>query len=187
MYTDSTDQDNSARLIARCKEGQGKAQSELYRLYSKRMMSVSFRIVNDRAVAEDILQEAFLTAFQEIRSFDEKKSFGTWLRRFVINLSLNELKKNKLLLVPIGDFDTIEEHQEEESLDFNLNVHSIVQCIHQLPLSYRTFLSLFFVEGMSHASLAKLFNISEHASRTRCKRGRKMLCELLKQKDLTAK
>ena len=72
-------------LINRCLEGDRLAQYELYRLYSKAMFNVSYRILSNRADVEDVLQEAFISAFKNLNNFKGDSSFGAWLKRIVIN------------------------------------------------------------------------------------------------------
>src|SRR6056297_1042691 len=103
-------------IIDRCKKGEQKAQFQLYKLYYKAMFNTSFRIVNDRMEAEDIMQEAFLKAFDKINTYSGRVSFGAWLKRIVINHSLDELKKKKIELDSLedSDYDPKEETDEEE-------------------------------------------------------------------------
>ena len=82
-------------LIDACKAGDRKAQFKLYKLYYKAMFNTSLRIVDDTAEAEDIMQESFLDAFRRLDSYTGEGSFGSWLKRIVINKSLDSLRKTK--------------------------------------------------------------------------------------------
>ena len=86
-------------LVVECKQGSKKACYELYRLYAKAMLNVSFRIVGSVAEAEDVLQEAFLDAFNKVKDFRQDTTFGLWLKQIVVNRSINLLRKRKLELV----------------------------------------------------------------------------------------
>ena len=90
-------------IIDQCLAGSREAQFELYKLYSKAMFNVSLRMVNDRDDAEDILQEAFISAFKNLRSYRGDASFGSWLKRIVVNKCINFIKKRQALMVPIED------------------------------------------------------------------------------------
>ncbi len=72
------------------------AYSELYQKYSKAMYNTSLRIMNNSGDAEDVLQESFCDAFAAIGSFAYKSTFGAWLKRIVINKSINALRKRKM-------------------------------------------------------------------------------------------
>ena len=77
-------------LVERCRQGDPRSYSELYQKYSKAMYNTSLRIVNNMGDAEDVLQESFCDAFTAIGSFAYKSTFGAWLKRIVINKSINE-------------------------------------------------------------------------------------------------
>ena len=81
------------QLIQRCKKSDSSAQMEIYKKYYKAMYNTSFRILKDEFEAEDIMQEAFLTAFTKLDMFKGEVTFGAWLKRIVINKSITQLKK----------------------------------------------------------------------------------------------
>jgi RNA polymerase sigma factor (sigma-70 family) len=103
---DSVYRDIHQELIESCRKKDIKAQFQIYRLYYKNMYNISLRIVNDSGEAEDIMQESFLSAFDRIDTFSGEVSFGAWLKRIVINRSLDFLKKKKF------EFTVIEEGSE---------------------------------------------------------------------------
>jgi RNA polymerase sigma-70 factor (ECF subfamily) len=78
-------------LINGCRRGDQKAQLQIYKLYYKAMYNTSLRIVNNTMEAEDIMQEAFLSAFEKIGSYSGTVSFGAWLKKIVQNRSLDFL------------------------------------------------------------------------------------------------
>src|SRR5471030_2141586 len=95
--------DRHYNLVVECKQGSKKACYELYRLYSKAMLNVAFRVVGNVSDAEDVLQEAFLDAFNKISDFRQDVTFGLWLKQIVINKAINLLRKRKIELVELGD------------------------------------------------------------------------------------
>jgi RNA polymerase sigma factor (sigma-70 family) len=88
-------QQHITNLIERCKKSDKNAQLDLYKAYYRAMYNTAHRILKDNFEAEDIMQEAFLTAFTKLHSFKGEVTFGAWLKRIVINKSLTQLKKNK--------------------------------------------------------------------------------------------
>ena len=84
-------------LVGRCRNGDNKAQHELYRLYSKAMYNICMRMLNHVGEAEDALQEAFLQAFRKLGSLRSDETFGPWLKRIVVNRCVNTLKKTEAL------------------------------------------------------------------------------------------
>ena len=91
------------KLISKCKSGDTKAQFEIYKLYYKGMYNVSLRIVQDSQEAEDVMQEAFLSAFKKLDTWSQEVTFGSWLKRIVINKSLDYVKKRKMQLSSIDE------------------------------------------------------------------------------------
>ena len=171
--------DVNIAIIERCQKGERRAFQELYNLYAKAMFNISVRILNNSDEAEEVLQDAFLKAFEKIHTYDKKYSFGVWLKRIVINRSLDVLKKRKLNFVSIDEADFREEEQDEESI---YDVEAIKKCIQELPDGYRTILTLFVFEDYSHKEIATLLNISEGTSKSQYNRAKKKLIELVKQK-----
>ncbi len=94
--------DRNTELVERCKLGERKAQYELYRQYAKAMYNVCVRILNHDAEAEDVLQEAFIDAFNHIQSFRGQSTFGAWLKQIVVNRAINHLRSRRLTLVDLG-------------------------------------------------------------------------------------
>ncbi len=82
-------------IIDQCREGSQKAQFQMYKLYYKPMYSICMRIINNETEAEDVMQEAFLSAFRKIDTYKGEVSFGAWLKKIVINRSLDVLKKER--------------------------------------------------------------------------------------------
>ena len=149
------------------------------------MYNTCLRIVNDTAEAEDIMQESFLDAFQRIESYTGEGSFGSWLKRIVINRSLDYLRKQKEIIsleeASIDVPDQVEESREEE---LQLQVAGVKKAIFRLPDEYRVVLSLFLLEGYDHEEIAQILHISNQLSRTRYSRARQKLLVLLNENSL---
>ncbi len=169
-------------IIDQCKEGDQKAQFRLYKLYYKPMYSVCMRLINQADEAEDVMQEAFLNAFRNIDTYRGEVSFGAWLKRIVINRSLDHLKKKKLKLEEINDKTAqIADYQMEMK---EVNVEVIKNAIQQLPDGYRVVLSLFLIEGYDHEEISQILGITNSNSRTQFLRAKNKLRELLKDKEI---
>lgn len=175
--------DVNIAIIERCKKGEKKAFQELYNLYAKAMFNISLRILNNANEAEEVLQDAFLKVFQRIDTYDKNYAFGVWLKRIVINASLDVLKKRKVNLVSIDSINYIEEQDEEEESVYDVEV--VKRCITELPDGYRAVLTLFLFEEYSHQEIAGLLGISEGTSKSQYNRAKKKLIELVKQKTVT--
>lgn len=165
-------------LIDRCKQNDKSAQFSIYKLYYKAMFNSAFRILKNTTDAEDIMQEAFLNAFKKISSYRGEVTFGVWLKRIVINRSLDELRKNKQEFFELNESinNAVEEEKNEP---FNYNIDEIKLAIEQLADGYRVILNLFLIEGYDHEEIAEILNISNSTSRSQYHRAKKKLKELL--------
>jgi RNA polymerase sigma factor (sigma-70 family) len=145
-------------LVERCKQGDRRSYGELYDKYAKAMYNTSLRIVNHTADAEDVLQESFCDAFGAIDSFGYKSTFGAWLKRIVINKSINALRKRKMDIVDIDKTSVMhmpdEENPDEETMKFR--VDEIKKAVKELPNGYRTVVSLHLFEGYDQAEVAEI-------------------------------
>ncbi len=171
--------DKHADLVNDCRNGNRKAQFEIYKLYATAMYNVALRIVNDDAEAEDVLQEAFLDAFNRIADFRQETTFGLWLKQIVINRSINYLRKRKMELVSV---DSVADVADEPAADFeetHLKVEAIKSAMAELPDGYRVVLSLYLFEGYDHEEIAHILKITENTSRTQYMRAKKKLNSLL--------
>lgn len=169
-------------IIDRCCEGDQKAQFQLYKLYYKAMYSVSLRIVNDSMEAEDVMQESFLSAFKKMKTYKGEVSFGAWLKKIVVNRSLDYLKKRKVQFEEINERTTeIEEYQMPTR---EVDIQVLKNAIHDLSDGYRVVLSLYLIEGYDHEEISQILGISNSASRTQLLRAKNKLREMLKGKEV---
>lgn len=173
-------------LVVECKKGSKKACYELYRLYAKAMLNVSFRIVGNIAEAEDVLQEAFLDAFNKVKDFRQDTTFGLWLKQIVVNRSINVLRKRKLELVELedGQFENIADEEFEDDEETRYQAARVKEAIKELPDGYRLVLSLYLLEGYDHEEISQILDISENTSRTQFLRAKRKLLEILNRKGI---
>ena len=149
------------------------------------MYNTSLRIVNDTAEAEDIMQESFLEAFQKLGSYAGTGSFGAWLKRIVVNRSLDFLRKQKdtVSLEEAGQ-DIPEPAAEVSEEEIRYQVAEIKKAISMLSADYRVILSLFLLEGYDHEEISGILGISNQLSRTRYSRARQKLLGILRENSL---
>ncbi len=174
-------------LVERCRRGDQRSYGELYSKYSKAMYNTSLRIVNHTADAEDVLQESFLDAFEALESFAYKSTFGAWLKRIVINKSINALRKRKMEIIDIEKTSAVnipeDESFDEEGLKFK--VEEIKKAVKELPNGYRTVISLHLFEGYDQEEIAEILQISHATVRTQYMRAKQKLLSLIKQGGLS--
>ena len=146
------------------------------------MFNTSLRIVNNASDAEDVLQEAFMDAFRFLGDFNYKSTFGAWLKRIVINKSINVLRKRKADLIDI-ETTSVADLPSEEVLDeenINLKVAEVKKAVTLLPNGYRTVLTLYLFEGYDHEEIAEILRISESTVRTQYHRAKHKLLQIIK-------
>jgi RNA polymerase sigma factor (sigma-70 family) len=178
--------DKHYNLVVECKKGSKKACYELYRLYSKAMLNVAFRIVGNIAEAEDVLQEAFLDAFNKVKDFRQDTTFGLWLKQIVVNRSINLLRKRRLELIELDgeQLENIPDEESDNEDETQYQAARIKEAIKELPDGYRLVISLYLLEGYDHEEIGQILNISENTSRTQFLRAKRKLVELLKGKGI---
>lgn len=146
------------------------------------MYSVSLRIVNDGMEAEDVMQEAFLSAFNKISTYKGEVSFGAWLKRIVVNRSLDYLKKRKVQFEEVNERTTdIADYQMSTK---EVDVVVLKEAIQELSDGYRVVLSLYLIEGYDHEEISQILGITNSASRTQLLRAKNKLRELLKGREV---
>jgi RNA polymerase sigma factor (sigma-70 family) len=145
------------------------------------MFNICLRILGDQEMAEDVLQEAFVSAFQNLKSYQGKASFGAWLKKIVVNKAISVLRKNRLEIVLMDEQpDVIDEAgiNEEELV---LKVERVREAIQKLPNGFRVVFSLYLLEGYDHKEIAEILDITESTSKSQYNRAKKKLKEILKE------
>lgn len=172
-------------LIDRCKKNDRLAYTELYRYFCKAIYNTCLRIVKNPDLAEDIMQETFITAFEKIAAFKGDSTIGAWLKRIAVNKSIDELRKNLLMFEP---YDEILENKIVDDSDISEfgnsdlisgKIEMIRKAMSQLPDGYRIVLSLYLFEGYDHEEIAQIMGITESTSRSQYTRARQKLTDIL--------
>jgi len=183
LYNKHTDIDS---LISLCRKGDRSAQFEVYNRYYKAMFNTALRIVNDTHWAEDVMQEAFLKAFTKLDSYKGEVAFGAWLKKIVVNHSLDNYKKlNKQVMDYLDDVlykvEDNESAEAEAKIDFEqTQVQQVTAAIQQLNENYRLILNLHYIEGYDQEEICTILNITAGNCRTTMSRARTSLLQKLK-------
>jgi RNA polymerase sigma factor (sigma-70 family) len=143
------------------------------------MYNVGYRIVQDEEEARDVLQEAFISAFRSLDSYRGDASFGSWLKRIVVNKALNALNRRKFDPIPENEDWDLAEEEPEISYRGELSVERVKQGIASLPDGYRNVLSLYLIEGYDHQEIAEIMGFTESTSKSQLNRAKQKLRELL--------
>ncbi len=159
-------------------QGDRGAQQKLYNLYAKAMYNICYRMTNDADEAADVLQEAFISAFNNLGSYKGTASFGSWLKRIVVNKAINHLRSKRLDLVALDEVEPVAEVAVEDK-SLYLNVERIKSCIELLPDGYRVVFSLYLLEGYDHQEIGEILGISVSTSKSQYNRAKAKLRQLL--------
>ena len=146
------------------------------------MYHVAFRFLKNTYEAEEAMHEGFINAFSKLHQFTGEVTFGAWLKRIVINKSLDMIKAKKATLIALNEevIGKVDEDTENWEVHDQVTVDHIKKEIEELPEKYRYPLMLFLVEGYDHQEISEILEITEVASRTLVHRGKKKLQEQLK-------
>ena len=174
-------------LVERCKQGDSRSFAELYRKYAKAMYNTSLRIVNHTGDAEDVLQEAFTDAFRSLEEFHYKSTFGAWLKRIVINKSINLLRKRKMNLIDIEktNIGHLPDEDGPDEREMQMKIEDIKRAVGLLPNGYRTVLTLYLFEGYDQEEIAEIMQVSHATVRTQYMRAKQKLLQYIKQGELS--
>lgn len=167
-------------IVEKCRQNDRKAQLKLYNQYCNGMLIIAQRFVKNTMEAEDVVQESFIKAFAKLEQYKAEVTFGAWLKRIVINKSIDALKYNKQRLVDLEDVQLkVVDEDDDWNVDSTLTIDEVKVAIQKLPEKYKYVVILFLIEGYDHQEISEILNISEVASRTQLSRGKTKLKELL--------
>jgi RNA polymerase sigma-70 factor (ECF subfamily) len=172
--------DISRELIRQCVAGDRVAQYRLYKLFARPMYNLCLRMVNDPVEAEDLLQEAFVKVFGEVRRFRGESTPGAWIRRIVINQCLNHLRKNKVVFETLDMADVADEPEKPGYPD--IGPEEIRESIGALPEGARVVLALYLFEGFRHSDIASMLGISESTSKSQYRRALGLMRERIERR-----
>lgn len=162
-------------IVEGCKKGSKKAQKLLYDLYSRKYYGICLRYFRNSNEAEDALQEGFIRIFNSIDKFRFEGSFEGWMRKIIVNTSINFYKAN-LKHCYNADYEDLEEIIEDENTSYDgLTVDLMLNTIKELPDGYRLVFNLFEIEGYSHKEIAEMLEISINTSKSQLMKAKKIL------------
>lgn len=191
VFIENSNKDNQSKptiilllteIVEKCKENDRKAQLQLYNKYCDGMYHVAFRFLKNTHDAEEAMHEGFINAFTKLHQFTGEVTFGAWLKRIVINKSLDMIKARKAQIIPLNEevMGKVDDYQDNWDVADHVTVDHIKNTISALPERYEYPLMLFLVEGYDHQEISEILDITEVASRTLVHRGKKKLQQQLK-------
>jgi len=145
------------------------------------MYNTALRIVGTQEEAEDVLQESFLAAFRMLPSYREDASFGAWLKRIVVNKSINKLKKQVNMQSVDSETEMAERYEWPDEGNSGIDVALVKEGIASLPSGFRTVLTLYLLEGYDHVEISEIMGISVSTSKSQYNRAKKKLREIVER------
>ena len=171
------------QLIESCIKGDRASQKVLYDRLAARMFPVCMRYAGDRELAEDVLQDGFVTLFTRLDSYKGEGSFEGWARKIFVTTALMNLRKKDALKMS-DDLEAARSLKAETSSQIqNLGYKELMNMIMELPAGFRTVFNLYAIEGYSHKEIGEMLGISETTSRTQLSRARISLQNKIKERE----
>jgi len=145
------------------------------------MFNTAFRIVSEQDEAEDVLQESFISAFKNLHQYRGDSTFGSWVKKIVINNALNKLKKKKLELTTLDEehMDIEEDLSGEDKQDMILTIARVKKAVSLLPTGFKQVFTLYQFEGYDHKEIGEILEITESTSKSQYNRAKKKIRSLL--------
>lgn len=168
------------KRILRCQDGDPEAFRCIFEKYQRRTYAVAYNILNDGDLARDVVQEAFIRVFRNIRRFDPSKNFYTWLYQIVVNLSIDFLRKRTGR--PAARLEDIGEPFRcgggtvgpADTMSRAENQRRVREVLEALPAKYKVVLTLRDIEGFSCEEIAEIVNCKNSTVRWRIHQARKL-------------
>ncbi|MCX6327649.1 MAG: RNA polymerase sigma factor [Bacteroidia bacterium] len=170
------------QIIEGCAKHDRKAQQLLYDKYSRFLLGVCMRYAQDKAEAEDILQDSFLKIFFNIKDFSGTGSFTGWLRKVAVNTAITHYHKNLKYRyhVEIEEYVSVETGVNSFEEDF-FTSDELSKVLNELPTGYRMVFNLYAVEGYKHKEIAEILGIDTNTSKSQYSRAKAVIRDKLEK------
>ena len=182
-----TDNKQLQALISGCLKGDRRSQQAVHKLYYGKMKAVCMRYTRDSDQAMDILQEGFLKVFNNLEKYTGVGTFEGWVRRIMVNLSIDRFRKLKHDFILLGENQSVEDWGEEvedevaaeNDVIYDITPEQIIDAMQQLSPAYRTVFNLYVYEDYTHQDIAEALGISVGTSKSNYAKARKNMKKLL--------
>jgi len=165
-------------VIAACRQNNTQAQRALVKLFYSYVKSISLRYSSDDQVAEEILNDSFLKAFNNLHKYDENQPFKAWLRTIVVNTAIDYYRKS--IKQPVyQDYDQVQVADISEDIISHMAAKEILAMVRQLTPAYRMVFTLYVIDGYSHREIAEILGIREGTSKSNLQDARRKLQSMI--------
>jgi RNA polymerase sigma factor (sigma-70 family) len=171
--------DEDSQLVARTQEGDVAAFDQLVVKYTPRLYGLVYNMTSNHEDTNDLLQDVFSKAYKSIRGFRGKSSFYTWIHSIAVNMTLNFLKKRgRRFNLSLDDVDASVQNDKEfleltqtsspvREADLSELQVRLNEAMQKLSDEHRAVVTMFHIQGMPHAEISKILNVSEGTVRSR--------------------
>ena len=170
---------SDTELIKGCMKGDRQAQNRLYQKYKAILFGICLRYGNSREEAEDMLQEGFIKIFSDLYQYQPTGPLGGWMRKVVINVALQHIRKNKKFRIFENHEQIVAVYEPDLKIFKNNREEAILKIVQQLPDGYRIIFNLYVIEEFSHKEIAEKLGISVSTSKSQYSRARAALRTML--------
>jgi RNA polymerase sigma-70 factor (ECF subfamily) len=171
-------------LLRQVAAGDEAAFAELYDLYASPVYNYLLRLVNEQAVAEEILQEVFLVMWQSAHRFRAEAKVKTWLLRIAHHQAVSWLRRARVVLWSPDELEANSEDPVEEHLAQRWEIEQIRAALTRLSTNHRAVIELTFVQGLSYAEIAEVMNCPIGTVKSRMSYALRHLSTLLSESEL---
>ncbi len=182
----NVEQEALKEIIKGCTLGNRKDQERLFKHFYGKMLGVCMRYTKDKDSAQEVVQEGFIKIFDKLGEFDFKGSFEGWIRRIMVNASIDATRKLKRSPIRTDETYLFVEKTQEDNFDFEqltkLKAEYAVQAIQQLSPAYKAVFNLYVIENYTHKEIGEILNISEGTSKSNLAKAKMRLKKLLEEK-----
>jgi RNA polymerase sigma factor (sigma-70 family) len=166
-------------LIKGCLKNDRKSQRNLYQHFYAYGLSICLRYSDNRDEAVELLNEAFMKTFMNLKKFDLSKSFTPWLRKILINTCINNFRKKKIGFTT--ELGNNHDRQVSEDILSGISYQEILGMIRKLSPAYRAVFNLYVIEGYKHEEIAKMLDISVGTSKSNLAKAKMNMRTILRE------
>jgi RNA polymerase sigma-70 factor (ECF subfamily) len=170
-------------LILLAKSGDMSALETIYSTYIDASYSLSYRMTFNSQLSEDIVQDAFVKVLKNISTFDFKGSLAGWVRKIIVNESINSMKSSHQINILLDNEIADRQHSDLFSDKWIFDLNELDYFLEKLPEMSRVIVLLHEIEGYKHQEIAEIFNKSESFSKMILKRAYSELHQLVKVQE----
>jgi RNA polymerase sigma factor (sigma-70 family) len=165
-------------MLEGCLRGHRESQKLLYKEFYGYGMSISLRYASNRDEALEILNDAFMKIFSNLKKFDITRPFKPWLRKIFVNTAIDHYHK-KQREIQVEEMDVAKNESDTEKILSGISYQEVIALLQKLPPAYRTVFNLYVIEGYTHEEIANLLNIAIGTSKSNLFKAKEQLKILL--------